>query len=57
LALRTTPLHPDAVEYKSNMYKNPLTFITIRGGRHEVPETAPNKALELVKHLVSGEPF
>lgn len=46
-----------AVEYKSNNYKNPLTFITIRGGRHEVPETSPKKALELLKHLINNEPF
>ena len=36
---------------------NNFTFITVKGGRHEVPETAPEQALELVRRLVSGESF
>lgn len=34
-----------------------FTFITIRGGRHEVPETAPDKALDMLDHLLTGKPF
>lgn len=34
-----------------------FTFITVKGGRHEVPETAPEQALELVRRLVAGENF
>ena len=34
-----------------------FTFITIRGGRHEVPETAPDKAFDLLRRLISGEEF
>ena len=36
---------------------NNFTFITVKGGRHEVPETAPEQAFELVRRLVSGESF
>jgi len=32
-------------------------FVTVRGGRHEVPETAPGKALELLRRLTDGVPF
>jgi len=32
-------------------------FITVKGGRHEVPETAPGQALELVNRLLSGTEF
>jgi len=32
-------------------------FITVRGGRHEVPETAPGKALEMLNRLLNGTPF
>ena len=34
-----------------------FTFLTIKGGRHEVPETAPRQALEMITRLVGGEPF
>ena len=34
-----------------------FTFATLRGGRHEVPETAPGKALELMRKLVTNTPF
>lgn len=32
-------------------------FVTVRGGRHEVPETAPAQALELLTRLINGTPF
>lgn len=32
-------------------------FVTIRGGRHEVPETAPNKAFEVLRRLLNQEEF
>ena len=40
-------------------YKTPhnFTFITIRGGRHEVPETAPEKAFELLRRVLDGTSF
>jgi len=43
-----------ATRYES---KNNFTFVTVRGGRHEVPETAPAKAFELMKRLFSGKNF
>ncbi len=41
-----------AVNYKGN-----FTFITVRGGRHEVPETAPKRAFEMFSRLIRGESF
>jgi len=32
-------------------------FITVRGGRHEVPETAPGKASEMLRRVISGIDF
>lgn len=46
-----------AVEYKSNDRKFPLTFVTVRGGRHEVPETAPLKAINMLQHVLNGTAF
>jgi len=34
-----------------------FSFITIRGGRHEVPETAPDKAFQLIERLTGDIPF
>ena len=34
-----------------------FVFTTVRGGRHEVPETAPEQALELITRLVRGQTF
>ena len=34
-----------------------FTFITIRGGRHEVPETAPDKAFEMLHRLLHNGAF
>jgi hypothetical protein len=30
---------------------------TIKGGRHEVPETAPRQALEMFRRFIASEPF
>ena len=38
-------------------YANNFSFITVKGGRHEVPETAPEQALEMVRRLISGVEF
>ena len=43
--------------YAVRYAKNNFTFITVKGGRHEVPETAPEQALELIRRLVHGESF
>ncbi len=43
--------------YATRYAKNNFTFITIRGGRHEVPETAPRKAFEMIKRFVTNEIF
>ncbi len=32
-------------------------FITIRGGRHEVPESAPAQAMEMLGRLLNGTIF
>jgi len=32
-------------------------FITVRGGRHEVPETAPGKASEMLRRVINNIPF
>ena len=42
-----------AVRYANNNF----TFITIKGGRHEVPETAPAQAYEMLRRVISGENF
>ena len=34
-----------------------FTFITIRGGRHEVPETAGEQALEMIRRLTGNIDF
>jgi hypothetical protein len=36
---------------------NGFQFITIRGGRHEVPETAPGKALEMLNRVITKTDF
>ncbi len=32
-------------------------FVTVKGGRHEVPASAPAQALELLKRTVTGALF
>jgi carboxypeptidase C (cathepsin A) len=34
-----------------------FTFATVKGGRHEVPESAPAQAMELLSRFVNGEDF
>jgi len=34
-----------------------FSFVTVKGGRHEVPETAPRQAFEMIYRLVNGLPF
>ena len=43
----------------ATVYDTPhnFTFITVRGGRHEVPETAPDRAFEMLKRFLNGEKF
>lgn len=36
---------------------NDFTFVTVRGGRHEVPETAPEQAFEMLRRIVTKEGF
>ena len=31
-----------------------LTFVTVRGGRHEVPETAPDRAFAMFQNFLAG---
>lgn len=47
-----------AVNYDvSALGSGSFQFITIKGGRHEVPETAPGQALEMLDRLVKGKTF
>ena len=47
-----------AVEYDvSALGDGSFEFITVRGGRHEVPETAPAQAMEMLTRLVNGQVF
>ncbi len=41
----------------ATVYDGGLTFITIRGGRHEVPETAPERAFAMLKNVLAGNQF
>mmetsp|Transcript_20475 Transcript_20475/g.36434 ORF Transcript_20475/g.36434 Transcript_20475/m.36434 type:complete len:502 (-) Transcript_20475:117-1622(-) len=46
-----------SVRYETPKNQKKFTFTTIRGGRHEVPETAPEQAFELIKRLIGDEIF
>lgn len=47
-----------AVNYDvSSLGSGKFQFITIRGGRHEVPESAPAQGMEMLKRLITGEDF
>ena len=46
-----------ATRYKSPKNGNDFSFVTIKGGRHEVPETAPEQAFELLGRLVNNIQF
>jgi len=43
--------------YATTYNANDFTFITVRGGRHEVPETAPEQAFEMFRRVISQEGF
>jgi hypothetical protein len=43
--------------YATRYADNDFTFITIKGGRHEVPETAPRQAFEMLRRLLASETF
>lgn len=32
-------------------------FVTVKGGRHEVPETEPERAYEMIERWLGGEGF
>jgi len=50
---------PTQVGGYATVYNTPFnfTFITVKGGRHEVPETAPRQALEMVRKVINKEQF
>jgi serine carboxypeptidase-like clade 1 len=41
----------------SSLGSGSFQFITVRGGRHEVPESAPAQAMEMLNRLLSSTPF
>uniref|UniRef100_A0A7S2SB30 Carboxypeptidase n=1 Tax=Mucochytrium quahogii TaxID=96639 RepID=A0A7S2SB30_9STRA len=43
-----------AINYRED---RKFTFLTVRGGRHEVPETAPEQAFELLRRVLNRERF
>ena len=63
------PSHRHPWEYKDGPYQQiggyaiefdvpgRFVFTTVRGGRHEVPETAPDRAFEMLKRFLTGEKF
>jgi len=57
-----SPWHPwtykgGQVAGYATSYENGFTFVTVKGGRHEVPETAPEAALELFRRVITGTGF
>merc|ERR1712100_142069 len=47
-----------AVNYDvSSLGSGSFQFITVKGGRHEVPESAPAQAMEILSRLVNGKSF
>mmetsp|Transcript_31760 Transcript_31760/g.32362 ORF Transcript_31760/g.32362 Transcript_31760/m.32362 type:complete len:510 (-) Transcript_31760:244-1773(-) len=47
-----------AIEYDvSALGEGSFQFITIKGGRHEVPKSAPEQALEMLRRLIHKEKF
>ena len=47
-----------AVNYDVSMFgKGTFQFITVKGGRHEVPASAPAQALEMLKRFINHIPF
>jgi len=58
-----SPWHPWTYDdgqvggYATTYTANDFTFVTIRGARHEIPETAPVKAFEMLSRVISGQGF
>lgn len=47
-----------AVNYDvSALGSGSFEFVTVKGGRHEVPESAPGQAFELINRLINGKQF
>jgi len=47
-----------AVNYDVSALGNgSFEFLTIRGGRHEVPESAPAQAMEMLTRIINGDEF
>jgi len=47
-----------ATEYDvSTLGSGSFTFATVKGGRHEVPESAPAAAFEMISRLINGDKF
>ena len=46
-----------AVEYEVSNDVGSFEFITVKGGRHEVPETSPAQALEMLDHMFNNARF
>ena len=48
-----------AVAYDVSSLSSTTTFefITVRGGRHEVPESAPAQGLEMLSRIIQNQPF
>jgi len=43
--------------YATTYTANDFTFVTVKGGRHEVPETAPAQAFEMIHRIVTYQGF
>jgi len=46
-----------AVIYQGTTVKYPLTYLTVKGGRHEVPMTAPLQAFNMLTRIITGKGF
>jgi serine carboxypeptidase-like clade 1 len=45
------------VLYVCFLTQGSFAFVTVKGGRHEVPESAPAQAMELLTRIIEGTPF
>ncbi len=58
LVFGTTVTHfPSLHPWFFSLQQGSFAFVTVKGGRHEVPETAPGQAFELLTRLIDGTPF
>jgi len=59
LAGNTNQVAGYATQYDVSQYgsKGSFEFITVKGGRHEAPETAPAQSLEMIQRLIDGTFF